>query len=43
MFKFIKRLFCKHENKKEIYCDIEDWADLHYLYICENCGKEWYK
>lgn len=40
MFKWIKQLFCSHENKKEIYCDIEGFADLHYLFVCENCGKE---
>lgn len=40
MIKWIKQLFCPHIEWKELYCDIEGMAELHYCYICEDCGKE---
>ena len=43
MFKWLKRLVCKHENVEEKYCEIEGWCELHYWRICRDCGKEWVK
>lgn len=43
IIKFLKRMFCAHTAKSEIYTDLEGWGELHYLYVCDYCGKEWYK
>jgi hypothetical protein len=40
MMKWIKQLLCLHTKWKELYYDIVGMAELHYCYICKNCGKE---
>ena len=39
MFRWLKQLVCRHEWK-ERYCTVEGWAELHYWFKCEKCGKD---
>ena len=39
---FLKKLFCKHKNKKcitNIYGDLRNDFDCMSIWECENCGK----
>ena len=44
MKNFLKRLFCKHDYKKIVWCEDYDWIrNERYsmrLYRCNKCGKE---
>ena len=38
--KLIVRVFCQHEDEKEIYTHISGWCDLNYWYKCKKCGRD---